>query len=201
MAINSTPAAIPYPPNTRPPRPEAGLLAGAPALVRIGQMRQNASLRLSQDAWKVNPFNPPAGGTMRPTFGSILREVISPTNFLKTMGLSALLSFPLAAIADFMDLRQGNITQQQFVTDTITDGCAYTLTGTLSSLVGAVVGSLIPIPFVGTAIGMAGGVLLGSLLGKLYDDQIRPQLTQSLASSPSTPITTIPSPAPAPTAP
>lgn len=178
MAVNlNTPTA--YPPNSRPASPAAGLLAGAPAIVRIPQMRQNAILRLS----KAASLSTAPGGVIKPTFMSVLREVLSPTNFLKTTGISALISFPLAAISNFLNLQQGNLTQKQFLVNTVADGCAYTVAGTLSSLVGAVVGSLIPIPFLGTAIGMAGGLAVGALLGKLYDEQVRPHFQETVSAT------------------
>lgn len=181
MAVNLNTPVAPYPPNSRPAAPAAGLLAGAPAVLRIPQMRQNASLRLSKAA--AASFSAPPGGIIKPSFASVLRQVISPVNFLKTTGISALFAFPLAAISNFLNLQQGNLTQKQFLVNTVADGCAYTVSGTLASLVGAVIGSLIPIPFLGTAIGMAGGLAVGALLGKLYDDQVRPQFQQTVSAT------------------
>lgn len=180
MAVNLNTSVVSYPPNSRPAAPAAGLLSGAPAVLRIPQMRQNASLRLSKAAAS---FSAPPGGIIKPSFASVLRQAISPINFLKTAGISALFAFPLAAISNLMNLQQGNLTQKQFLVNTVADGCAYTVSGTLASLVGAVIGSLIPIPFLGTAIGMAGGLAVGALLGKLYDDQVRPQFQQTVSTT------------------
>lgn len=172
MAVNLGSPAVAYPPNSRPPSPSYGMAAGAPAIVRVPQMRSAAALSSAK-----------AGGLYKPTFGGTLRQLLSPFSFVKTAGISALISFPLAAISNFMDMQQGNLTQKQMVVNTVADGFAYTATGTVASMVGALVGTLIPIPFLGTMIGMLGGVAVGALLGKLYDDQIRPQFRQNVESS------------------
>lgn len=172
MAVNLSSPAVAYPPNSRPPSPSYGMAAGAPAVVRIPQMRSAAALSSAK-----------AGGLYKAGMGGTLRQLLSPFSFVKTAGISALISFPLAAISNFMDMQQGNLTQKQFMVNTVADGFAYTATGTLASMVGALVGTLIPIPFLGTMIGMLGGVAVGALLGKLYDDQIKPQFRQNVESS------------------
>ncbi|HEY9856421.1 MAG TPA: hypothetical protein V6D05_11830 [Stenomitos sp.] len=172
MAVNLGSPAIAYPPNSRPQSPSYGMAAGAPAVVRVPQMRSAAALSSAK-----------GGGLYKPSFGGTLRQLLSPFSFVKTAGISALFSFPLAAISNFMDMQQGNLTQKQFMVNTVADGFAYTATGTLSSMVGALVGTLIPIPFLGTMIGMLGGVAVGALLGKLYDDQVRPHFRQNVEST------------------
>ncbi|MNX69199.1 hypothetical protein D3C86_1004110 [compost metagenome] len=124
-----------------------------------------------------------AGGAYQTTFGGMLKQILSPFGLLKTAGLSALLSFPLAAFSNYGDLTHGNITKKQFAVNTVADGFAYTVSGTLGSVVGAVVGTLIPIPFLGTALGILGGVAVGSLLGKLYDEQVRPHFRANVDST------------------
>lgn len=177
MAVNLKGPVASYPINSRPAIPSLGIAAGAPALVRIPQMRQAAA---AAKAERMAASQAGMGGAAKATFGGVLRQVLSPLGLLKTTGISALISFPLAAISNFMDLKQGNLTQKQFVVNTVADGFAYTAAGTMGSLVGAVVGSLIPIPFLGTALGMLGGLAVGSLLGKLYDDAVRPHFRQTV---------------------
>ncbi len=172
MAVNLSSPAVAYPPNSRPPAPKLGMAAGAPAIVRVPQMRSAAALSSAK-----------AGGLYKPSLGGTFRQLLSPFSFVKTAGISALISFPLAALSNFLDLQQGNLTQKQFMVNTVADGFAYTATGTAASMVGALVGSLIPIPFLGTMLGMLGGVAVGALLGKLYDDQIKPQFRQTVESS------------------
>lgn len=163
MAVSLNSPVVSYPPNSRPAPPAMGLAAGAPAAVRIPQMRQAAAVSTLK-----------AGGAYQTTLGGMIKQILSPFALVKTAGLSALISFPLAAFSNFQDLQQGNLTRKQFAVNTVADGFAYTAAGTLGSVVGAVVGTLIPIPFLGTALGMLGGIAVGSLLGKLYDEQVRP---------------------------
>lgn len=173
MAVSLNSPVVSYPPNSRPAAPPpVGLAAGAPAAVRIPQMRQAAAISSAK-----------AGGMYQTTFGGVLKQILSPFSLFKTAGLSALLSFPLAAFSNFQDLQQGNLTKKQFAVNTVADGFAYTVSGTLGSVVGAVVGTLIPIPFLGTALGMLGGIAVGSLLGKLYDDQVRPHFRANVDST------------------
>lgn len=172
MAVNLGSPAVAYPPNSRPPAPKLGMAAGAPAIVRVPQMRSAAALSSAK-----------AGGLYRPSIAGTFKQLLSPFSFVKSAGISALLSFPLAALSNFMDLQQGNLTQKQFIVNTVADGFAYTATGTVASMAGALVGTLIPIPFLGTMIGMLGGLAVGALLGKLYDDNIKPQFRQNVESS------------------
>lgn len=171
MAVNLN-GPVAYPPNSRPAAQSLGLAAGAPAVIRVPQIRQAAAISSAK-----------AGGVFKSSFGGILKQVLSPFGLLKTTGISALISFPLAAISNFLDLQQGNLTQKQFMVNTLADGAAYTAVGTLSSLVGALLGTLIPIPFLGSVIGMGAGLLVGGLLGKLYDDQVKPGFRQSVEST------------------
>jgi hypothetical protein len=154
------------------------MAAGAPAVIRVPQIRHNASMDNFKTPDGMRAMM--AGGAPKATFGSMLKQLLSPIGLLKTTGLSALISFPLAAISNYMDLQQGNINQKQFMTNTLADGAAYTLTGTLGSLGGALLCMLIPIPVVGPLVGILGGLAIGGLLGKLYDDQIRPQFRSSV---------------------
>jgi len=111
------------------------------------------------------------GGMANPTgsvgIGARLAPFLNFKSLLKTTGISALFSFPIAALQNFLDMRSGNKTGKQFLADTLADGTAYTVAGTAGTVIGGVVGSIVP--FAGTAIGMVVGAAVGMGLSWLYD--------------------------------
>ncbi len=172
MAVNLN--STPYPPNPRPTvkTPPLGVVAGAvtPAL-RIGQMYKAANLGASLSAGTV---------TKAGLFGK-LAQSLNPMGLLKSGLIGALISFPLAAIQNFLDLKAGNITERQFLAATVADGAAYTAAGVAGSTIGAILGSIIPVA--GTFIGMTLGAVVGMGLSQFYDSQFKPKMRQEVETA------------------
>lgn len=172
MAVNLN--STPYPPNTRPTvkTPPLGVVAGAvtPA-VRVGQMYKAATLNASLSAGTIAP----AG------FFGKLATSLNPMSWLKSGLVGALISFPLAAIQNFTDLKAGNVTEKQFFAATVADGAAYTAAGVAGSAIGAMLGSIIPVA--GTFFGMAIGAIAGMAFSQFYDTQFKPKMRQEVEAA------------------
>lgn len=172
MAVNLN--STPYPPNPRPnvQTPPLGLVAGAATpVVRIGQMYKAAALNASLGA----------GTIAKAGFFGKLMQGLNPVGWVKSGVIGALISFPLAALQNFMDLRAGNVTEKQFLASTVADGAAYTVAGVAGSAIGAILGSVIP--FAGTFIGMAIGSIVGMGLSHVYDTQFKPKMRQEVEAA------------------
>lgn len=166
MAVNGIPQ---YPINTRPQNLSMGVASAAIPVLRIPAMSTAAAISRAKSI-----------GQYKTTFGGMLKQALSPFALLKSTLIGGVISFGVAGISNFMALRQGNLTQNQFLANTVADGLAYMAAGTIGSVVGGVLGSLIPIPFIGTALGIGAGALLGGLIGKMYDEQVSPQFRQQV---------------------
>jgi hypothetical protein len=172
MAVNLN--STPYPPNTRPQvkTPPLGVVAGAATpVVRIGQMYKAATLNASLGAGTI---------TKAGLFGK-LAQSLNPMGWLKSGLVGALISFPLAAVQNFMDLKAGNVTEKQFFAATVADGAAYTVAGVAGSTIGAMLGSIIPVA--GTFLGMAIGGIVGMGLSHFYDTQFKPKMRQEVEAA------------------
>ncbi len=115
---------------------------------------------------------------LRPTFGAALMQALNPMNLFRSLKFGAIVSFPLAFIQNFIDHKNGKITQQQMLAGTVADGIGYTVAGTIGTVVGGLVGSIIP--FGGTLVGMLVGGGVGILLGSVYDQMFKPSFTQTM---------------------
>ncbi len=161
-----------YPPNPRPAdQLSLGAAASIPAAMRVAQIRNNAAL-----------FNARAGGFFKPTFGSTLISTLNPVSLLKSSAFGALFSFPLAALANLSELRNGNQTMRQFTTAVVADGLAYTATSTIGAVGGALLAALVPVPFLAGLVGMVGAIGIGALMGQAYDRSVRPQFHQDIGA-------------------
>lgn len=172
MAVNLN--TTPYPPNTRPKvqTPPLGVVAGAATpVVRIGQMYKAANINASMAAGTF---------TKAGLFGK-LAQALNPKGLIKSGVVGALISFPLAALQNFMDLKAGNVTEKQFLAATVADGAAYTVAGVAGSTIGAMLGSIIPVA--GTFLGMAIGGIVGMGLSHFYDTQFKPKMRQEVETA------------------
>jgi putative exporter of polyketide antibiotics len=172
MAVNLN--STPYPPNVRPQMqtPPLGVVgAAATPVVRIGQMVKAANLNASFGAGTL---------TKAGMFGK-LAQALNPMGLLRSGVVGALISFPLAAIQNFMDLKAGNVTEKQFLAATVADGAAYTAAGVAGSTIGALLGSIVPVA--GTFIGMAVGALVGMGLSAFYESQFKPKMRQEVEAA------------------
>lgn len=172
MAVNLN--ASPYPPNVRPQMKTPPLgVAGAAAtpVVRIGQMVKSANMNASFGAGMI---------TKAGMFGK-LAQALNPMGLLKSGVVGALISFPLAAIQNFMDLKAGNVTEKQFFAATVADGAAYTAAGVAGTTIGALVGSVVPVA--GTFIGMVVGGLVGMGLSAFYEGQFKAKMRQEVEAA------------------
>lgn len=115
---------------------------------------------------------------LRPTFGSALMQALNPLNLFRSLKFGAIVSFPLAFIQNFIDHKNGKISQQQMLAGTVADGIGYTVAGSLGTIVGGLIGSIVP--FGGTLIGMLVGGGVGILLGNLYDQTLKPSFTKDI---------------------
>ena len=109
---------------------------------------------------------------LKPTFGAALWQTLNPMNIFRSLKFGALISFPLALIQNFLDMKDGKINQQQMLAGTVADGVGYTVAGTVGTMIGGLVGSIVP--FGGTLIGMLVGGGVGILLGEFYDKMFKP---------------------------
>ncbi|MNK49036.1 hypothetical protein D3C87_678770 [compost metagenome] len=172
MAVNLN--STPYPPNTRPKvqTPPLGVVAGAVTpVVRVGQMYKAATLNASLGAGTI---------TKAGFFGKFAQS-LNPMGWLKSGLVGALISFPLAAVQNYMDLKAGNVTEKQFFAATVADGAAYTAAGVAGSAIGAMIGSIIPVA--GTFIGMAVGAIAGMAMSQFYDTQFKPKMRQEVEAA------------------
>lgn len=172
MAVNLY--STPYPPNPRPTvktPPLGSVASGVTSAVRVSQMYKAANLNASL-----------ASGTIaKAGFFGKLAQALNPMGLLRSGLIGALISFPLAAVQNFMDLKAGNVTERQFFASTLADGSAYTVAGVAGSTIGALVGSIIP--FAGTFIGIAVGGLVGMALSHFYDTNFKAQMRQEVETA------------------
>lgn len=115
---------------------------------------------------------------LRPTFGAALWQTLNPMNIFRSLKFGALISFPLALIQNFLDMKDGKINQQQMLAGTVADGVGYTVAGTIGTMVGGLVGSIVP--FGGTLVGMLVGGGVGILLGEFYDKMFKPDFRKTV---------------------
>jgi hypothetical protein len=210
MAINANmPVAGANPglfqPNQRDGAHTLNVIGGITPLKMVPDMMNRAAysaVRGSQDA--ALAFRAGAQGLngLRPTFGASLMQALNPMNLFRSLKFGALVSFPIALIQNFIDMKGGKINQNQMLAGTVADGIGYTVAGSIGTIIGGLVGSIVP--FGGTLVGMLVGGGVGILLSEVYDKMFKPDFRKTMevkmfgAATGGTPVATPGAPAYAP---
>lgn len=175
------PAASPVDPMARPGAHTLNVIGAVAPVRMVPEMMNRAAasaVARSADAGLMLKASVDGIKGLKPTFGAALGQALNPMNLFRSLKLGALISFPLAFVQNFIDMRKGQITQNQMLAGTVADGIGYTVAGSLGTAIGGLVGSIVPVA--GTLIGMLVGAGVGILAGEMYDKLLKPDFRKTV---------------------
>ncbi|MEB3299450.1 MAG: hypothetical protein VKO21_08205 [Candidatus Sericytochromatia bacterium] len=175
------PAAAPMDPAARPGAHTLNVIGAVVPVRMVPEMMNRAAasaVARSADAGLMLKASVEGIKGLKPTFGAALGQALNPLNLFRSLKLGALISFPLAFVQNFIDMRKGQLTTNQMLAGTVADGIGYTVAGSLGTAIGGLVGSVVPVA--GTLVGMLVGGAIGILGSELYDKAFKPDFRKTV---------------------
>ncbi|NBP25890.1 MAG: hypothetical protein EBU81_15375, partial [Proteobacteria bacterium] len=128
------PAAAPLVPGSMDPQARPGahtmnVIGAIAPLKMVPEMMNRAAasaVARSADAGLMLKASVDGLKGLKPTFGAALGQALNPMNLFRSLKFGALVSFPLAFIQNFLDMKNGQITTNQMLAGTVADGIGYT---------------------------------------------------------------------------